>query len=273
MPVIILPNLRNDLFPILKFKIQKTQKNMKKYRIVALNSAAFRLSGLGVLLLWTPMMNAETVLSSGHTDVGIVYEDDAWNLHIGQHEATPPAEYAPSEAILQVGPASQTTIPANSAFSFLGAAGSPIYVLPEVQNNALLFLGFGTEELASGLFLNDEVTMSLQAVRGPGQFSVYDVDPFGNPTVLMNSGDGIAANDSVILAAGGHRHVNWAFSDPGTYQIDFEASGSLTEANQFTSSGPVTYTFEVVPEPGTATLLALGGLSYLALTLRRRLQR
>lgn len=214
--------------------------------------------------------NAQTVLTSGHTDVGIVYEDSAWNLHIGQHEATPPAEYAPNEAILQAGPASQTTIPANSAFGFLGAAGSPVYVLPEVHNSALIFLGFGAEELPSDLFQNDEVTVSLRAIFGPGQFSVYDVDPFGNPTVFMNSGDGIGAGDAVVLAAGDHRHVNWAFSAPGTYQVDFEASGTLAAGDQFTSSGPVTYTFEVVPEPGTLTLLALGGLSILGATLRRR---
>jgi surface-anchored protein len=62
----------------------------------------------------------------------------------------------------------------------------------------------------------------------------------------MNSRDGIATNDSVVLTAGGHRHVSWAFSMPGTYEVDFEAAGTLATNNQFTASGPVTYTFHVV---------------------------
>lgn len=60
------------------------------------------------------------------------------------------------------------------------------------------------------------VRVSLRAVRSPARFAVYDVDAFGTPHVIMNSGDGITAADSVILPAGGHRHVNWAFTWPGT---------------------------------------------------------
>lgn len=203
--------------------------------------------GLAALLAAALNLNAQRVLTNGHTDVGIVYEDEGWNLHIGQHEADPPAEYAPQEAVLQVGLAARTTVPTNPAFAFLGAAGAPVYILPQAQNPALVFLGFGTEELPSGLFTNDQVKVSLRAVRGPGQFSVYDVDAFGTPNVIMNSGDGISAADSVILQAGGHRHVNWAFTSPGTYQVDLEAAGTLVTSNQFTTSGPVTYTFDVVP--------------------------
>jgi len=194
---------------------------------------------------------SDTELTTGHTDVGIVYEDDAWNLHIGRHEDSPPAEYAPNEAVLQVAPASKTSVPASPAFAFLGEPGAPIYVLPEVHNPALLFLGLGTEELASGLFVNDQVQLHLKGVTGPGQFFVYELSALGTPTVFMNSRDGIASNDVVTLTAGGHRHVNWAFSTPGTYQVAFEASGTLATNNQFTASGPVTYTFKVLGESPT----------------------
>jgi surface-anchored protein len=208
-------------------------------------------------------LNAQTLLTEGHTDVGIVYEDGGWNLHIGQHEAIPPMEYAPNEAVLGVDIfAASNTIPANPQFSFLGTAGSPVWILPQVQNPALLFLGFGTEELPSGLFVNDEVTLSLKAVRAPGQFAVYESGQFGSPNVIMNSGDGITVADSVVLPAGGHRHVNWAFSTPGIYEVDFEATGMLVDGNIFTSSGPTTYTFSVAAVPPTLAVTSAGQLTW-----------
>ena len=235
---------------------------------------ASKLKSLLAVALASPValsLNAQTLLTEGHTDVGIVYELGGWNLHIGQHEATPPMEYAPNEAILGVNiVGAHSTVPANPQFSFLGMAGSSVWVLPQVQDPALLFLGFGTEELESGIFVNNEVTLSLQGVRAPGQFSVYEVGMFGSPTVLMNSGDGTTAADSIRLTAGGHRHVNWAFSTPGTYEVDFEAAGTLVDGSVFSASGPITYTFSVaaVPEPSALSLLLLGGAGMLAFARR-----
>ena len=235
---------------------------------------ASKLKSLLAVALASPValsLNAQTLLTEGHTDVGIVYELGGWNLHIGQHEATPPMEYAPNEAILGVNiVGAHSTVPANPQFSFLGMAGSSVWVLPQVQDPALLFLGFGTEELESGIFVNNEVTLSLQGVRAPGQFSVYDVGMFGSPSIFMNSGDGITTTDSILLSAGGHRHVNWAFSTPGTYEVDFEAAGTLVDGNVFTASGPITYTFSVaaVPEPSVLSLLLLGGTGLLAFARR-----
>lgn len=230
--------------------------------------------GLAALLTTGLASQAQTYLWEGHTDVGIVYELGAWNLHIGRHDDVPPMEYAPHEAILGVDLlAAGTTVPVNPQFSFLGTVGSPVWILPEVENPALLFLGFGTEELPDGLFVGDQVTMSLQAVRGPGQFSVYDVGLFG-PNIFMNSGDGITGADSIVLPAGGHQHANWAFSAPGTYEVDFNASGTLVDGNVLTSSGPITYTFEVaaVPEPSALALLLLGSFGLMGFAWRPKVR-
>ena len=234
---------------------------MKTHSHPLVSPAVIRQLGLAVALTASFNAAAQVTLTDGHTDVGIVYESGLWNLHIGRHDDIPPMEYAPNEAILQVGPASQATVPPNPAYSFLGSPGATVYILPQVQNPALLFLGLGTEEQGLGDFVNDRITLSLTAVSGPGNFSMYDVGAFGTPTVFMNSANGISAADQIDLVAGGHRHVNWAFSAPGTYEVSFQASGVLNDGQgTFTQSAPAIYTFSVVPEPGSAALLGLGAV-------------
>jgi surface-anchored protein len=209
---------------------------------------------------------AQTVIHSGHVDLGIAYELGSWDLHVHQEQPTE-LEYEPGEAILQVGAAAQTTIPADPSFSFLGNEGDPIWILPKSGNPELLFLGIGAEELDPADWTGN-VTLSLEAVAGPGRFTIWDTDLFGNPLLRMNSGDGIDASDSLEVIPGSHAHYFYGFSAPGDYNVTFEASGIFEGLN--TASGPVTYQFAVVPEPGTGALLLLG-LGGLAVTgLRRR---
>jgi surface-anchored protein len=197
---------------------------------------------------------AQTVISSGHVDLGIAYESGNWDLHVHQEIPTE-AEFEPHEVILQVGAGAQTSIPANPNFSFLGNSGDPIWILPKSEDPELLFLGIGAEELDPADWTGN-ITLSLGAVNGPGQFSIWDTDLFGNPLVLMNSGDGIDATDRLEVIPGSHAHFFYGFSAPGDYSVTFQALGIFDGLE--TASGPVTYQFSVVPEPGAIALLLLG---------------
>ena len=64
----------------------------------------------------------------------------------------------------------------------------------------------------------------------------------------MNSNGGVNDADRVSVIPGSHGHYNWGFSAPGSYQIAFEAAG-VHRADGPQNSGPVTYQFQVVPEP------------------------
>ncbi|MBM3844741.1 MAG: hypothetical protein FJ405_00450 [Verrucomicrobia bacterium] len=190
-------------------------------------------------------------LPSGHTDIGIAFEDGAFDLHIHSEETD--TEYAPGGAVLCVLPAAEQPVPDTAAFSFLGRPGYSTWILPAVQNEELLFLGFGAEEVEKGVFVGDVLRMELVSVEGAGDFAVYSVNGFGNPVVHMNSADGINASDFFQVIAGGHTDLNWAFSAPGTYRVGFRARGTLVAGNQAVLSEIAYCTFTVaapqLPQP------------------------
>jgi surface-anchored protein len=221
-----------------------------------------------ILLVSTTVAHAQSnVLSVGHTDIAVNYENNIWNLNIG-YDVTG-EEFPAASVLLRVNPLAQTVVPNNPAFSFLGTAGSPVWILPQAEDPNLLFLGYGADGLPDGAFVGNQVQVTLRGITGPGQFAEFELDSFGNPIVFMNTRDGISAADHFDLTAGGDAHTAWAFSQPGRYTISLDASGTLANGNVFTASGPVEFSFEVVPEPKIWGLLGLG--SILVILARRRL--
>lgn len=218
-----------------------------------------------MLSLMAGIASAQSRLDSGHADIGIAYENGAFNLHV--HDETHDIEYAPPSggdgAVLVVGASAQSVAPSAPGFEFLGASGDPVWILPKNQDAGLLFLGIGAEELEPGTFEGDRVRLTLRGLHGPGNLAVYDVDAFGTPTVALSSRDGISADDWVEVIAGSHTHLNWAFSAPGHYTVDFTASGTLSGGGQFIESLPTAYSFEVIPEPSSMAFLCLGALGLL----------
>lgn len=218
-----------------------------------------------IAALGLPVTAQTTTLSSGHADIGIGFEDGAFDLHV--HDGETDTEYSPpSLANLLVGEAAWTTTPA--ALSALAPVGSSLWVLPKNEDPNLLFLGFGTEELDPADWIGN-ISLSLRSVSGPGNFGIYDVGTFGNIQIRMNSADGIGQDESLSLVPGSHSHYNLTFTAPGTYSIGFEASGNHI-LNGLVTSGTVPYTFTVVPEPGTYALLGLGFVALLATRFSRR---
>ena len=208
----------------------------------------------------------EAVLTEGHADIGVaigdhehedqhdehddddVHEDPEWDLHV--HDGENDIEYHPDEALLYVGTDAMTNRPADSAFDFTGVeAGETFFVLPQNENPNLLFLGFGTEEIADGTFLDGSLTLRLKSVSGPGHFSVWKSGLDG-PEVAMATADGITEADLLTLLEGGHTHANLGFTAKGYYEITFQAIGTLADGDMVVSED-VTYFFNV---GGTADL-------------------
>src|SRR5687767_8574744 len=124
-------------------------------------------------------------LDSGHVDVfGIAFEDGQFDLHV--HDETNDVEYEPSQVRLAVKPEARTEVPNDPAYAFLGSPGSPVWVLPQVEDPQLLWPGIATEEVEPGTFVNDALTLKVECVSGPAGFSIFTTDPVGAPAVLVD---------------------------------------------------------------------------------------
>ncbi|MFI7274351.1 choice-of-anchor M domain-containing protein [Streptomyces sp. NPDC049879] len=185
---------------------------------------------------------APVVLSEGHVDViDVSYEDG--ELALGLHDETTGTgvERDPADVTLRVKPEAELAVPSNPAYAFLGSPGDPVWVLPQTNNPDLLFAGWAAHEVPSGAFEDDEVTVALTAVSGPGDVSAYDVVS-GLPVVNYDSGDGLP--DAFTTTAGDHHHTNWAFEAEGDYTLTFQASAELPGGTVVTSE-PTAYHFTV----------------------------
>ncbi|PZG01772.1 choice-of-anchor M domain-containing protein [Micromonospora deserti] len=191
----------------------------------------------------SPAQAATVTLSSGHVDViDVDYAAGALTVNVMDYTGTTDVERNPADVLFQVPAAAKTAVPSGSAWSFLGTGGQA-WILPQSNTSGLLWAGWNTLEVPSGIFQNNRVTFKLTSVTGPAGFSVYTVSG-GTPTVLLDSGNGLP--DSLTVNRNIHAHANWGFDAAGTYSVTFEVTGTLAANGSTITSGAKTFTFEVL---------------------------
>lgn len=172
-----------------------------------------------------PTVDGRVVIDAGHVDLGPRLIDGAFEIQIRDDAAEPPAWRDPRDVVLTVPAAAALDVPGDPRFRFLGAAGEKSYVLPQVQDERFVWPGWNTQDPAITREVKREVEWSLDAVDGPGSFSLFSSDGFGEPQVLFDSGRKLPQRFAIDLDT--HGHGNWAFSAPGTYalQVSMTATG------------------------------------------------
>ncbi|MEV6299499.1 choice-of-anchor M domain-containing protein [Actinoplanes sp. NPDC051861] len=197
-----------------------------------------------VLIGPAPASAAEqVVLAKGHTDaIDVHYVDGALRLKVRDDTVSPAVVRDPADVTFQVLPAAETAVPDLPTFALLGSPGDRIWMLPQVQDPALLWPGWNTGALDRGVLVDDRVTISLVGAEGPGDVTLFDTNSLGTPTIKFRSADGLP--DRLDVPVHTHAHAGWVFSAPGAYTLKFQADATLTGGTPV-STGPVDYRFVV----------------------------
>ena len=256
-----------------------------------LNISLPALLGVALLAASAPMAHAQfaTEIADGHYDLEAAYDGTTLSLLIGVDAPLPgePDEYDPASTLYQLQSSANAATndrfarPAGSAYDFFGVpAGSDIWLSAVGSNDESIapLIGLAAENIATGVFVNDRISLRLVGFTGSGQFSCYLPTVGVPPTPSYTTANGISASDTADLITGaGHQDFVFAFTAPGLYRLTFEATGTLIGGGTRTATN--TYNFGVnyinapvvVPEAGTAPLLlGAGSLLFGGLVLRRR---
>lgn len=214
----------------------------------------------------------ENLWTAGHGDMDIHYDFANNTLGLGYHlDDNAVINGVPIGVEMEAEADYLTVIVPNAPFARKdgGVAGLPgvfgnqtFWNLPQSNPGVdpVPFVGIGAEEIQPGIFLQDQIALSLKSVvQSPanGQFIVYRTG-LGAPTTFIDT-QNLGTTNLITVNAGSHSHYNFGFSQPGTYLLEFQAMGTLIGGG--TSSGTAVYAFNVVPEPAAWVSMSMALVS------------
>jgi len=187
------------------------------------------------------------VLADGHVDYAarLVAGQLRSQIKDGTQGAEPVVWRDPAGVQFELRAAAKTATADDPRYRFLGAAGSALWMIPQVQKAGVLWAGWNTEELTSA-DVDGPVTWTLESLQGPGAVAVFQTGPFGDPSVIFDSADGLP--DRYAIPLGVHAHGNWAFSAPGRYQLTFRMDARRPSGEALAD----TQTLAVLVDPAAA---------------------
>lgn len=126
------------------------------------------------------------------------------------------------------------------------------HVIPLVENIGLDVVWLGLRVRGEGerrrATRASDILMSATDVKGPGKVVAYLTGSLGQPQIYFNSGDGLDSKDTTVLPPAAHTHLNWAFTEPGVYQLTLTARLKNLKSKP-APLGKGTFTFAVGVDP------------------------
>lgn len=164
--------------------------------------------------------SGRVVLATGHVDVSSTLETD----RLVQTIRDGSVDREVDAVTLHVRGGAERRVPVDPGYAFLGAVGAPVWLLPETQDENLLWPGWTVRAGTRPLTGATAVRWQLGAVRGPGRFVLYQSDGFGQPSLRLSSD----AGQVNAFTFSGHGHGTWAFTADGAYCVPITATETGT---------------------------------------------
>lgn len=181
-------------------------------------------------------------VSTGHFDFGSQIQAGRLVPRVKDDRTQPPKWVDPASLTFALGAKAAQKVPDSSAYSFLGPAGSTVWLIPQTQVDGIPWLGWNTQDESVRSQVKGKVTFHLDEVSGPGKLGVYLTDSFGGVgEKKFGTMAGFGSSFSVPINV--HAHGNWAFSAAGTYRVTMTQSATLVSGQKV--SAPATLTFVV----------------------------
>jgi len=194
---------------------------------------------------------ASTVLSIGHVDlIAAAFDERTDELQVFVSDDTlsmrdQPLKHTPASVLVHGKPAAEFVVPDVPALNGVLTPGSTLWLLPEGQPEAhalgLVWPGFQSYGVASGVFVDDRIVVRLLDHEGSGRFLAFGSpqDEVTPPEILFDTATGA---DETDFYAGVHRHMNWGFEQGGLHRLSIELEGT-TPGSQIVTSQAHTYRF------------------------------
>lgn len=208
-------------------------------------------AGNAVTPLATPLATASSpvVIAAGHVDMGPRIIDGQWRVQIRDDTAGTPVWRNLEDVVLHGVDAARMTVPEGSSSAFLGAPGSTIWLLPQVQQANIVWPGWNTQDPSVTSGTTGGVTWTLTGVDGPGELILFMTGSFGAPSVVFDSNESFP--QQTVIDPNTHVHGNWAFTQPGIYRLHLTMSSTSTAGTALTDSRVLTFAIGPV-DPATA---------------------
>lgn len=125
--------------------------------------------------------------------------------------------------------------------------------------------GEGEVEAVGTATNTGHVEFHVSSVEGPGNVAAFTTGTFGQPSIWLDSSDGIggpigatnaggaSVSDAIALPTGAHTHMSWGFSKAGDYTLSLNAF-QIDDHGTETLLGATTLRFAVGVEPGEGAL-------------------
>ncbi|MEU4290813.1 TIGR03773 family transporter-associated surface protein [Kribbella sp. NPDC026596] len=189
-----------------------------------------------LLLVLAPVAvppSEQVVISNGHVDLGPRFVDGTWTIQIRDDTADPAVWRPLDNVVLQATSKAQVAVPDDPAYGFLGKAGQKVWVIPQVQQDGIVWPGWNTQDPEVATRVDREVTWSLEGVHGPGAFTLFLNSDFGKPSPVFDSRKPFPQRTGIDVNT--HVHGNWTFDAQGTYLLDVAMTAKLTDGQQVTA--------------------------------------